>query len=80
MPAILPPYRFGVFLLFLSYFVITHQLLHKQTLKYFMTNKCVVSLFTPFVYGGFSTASDYTILCEICVINSNIKIKYFLFN
>jgi len=63
-----------------SYFLITHQLLHKQSLKYFMTNKRIVSLCTPFVYRGFSTASDYAIFYRICVITSNTKIQYFLFN
>jgi hypothetical protein len=52
--------------------VITYQLLHKQALKYFMTNKCVVLLCSLFVYRGFSTASDYAIFYKICVITSNI--------
>jgi hypothetical protein len=78
--AFLPSYFLLCIPIILNHFAVTHQLLNKQSLKYFMNNKCVVSLCTQFVYRGFRTANDYGIFYEICVITSSIKIKYFLFD
>jgi hypothetical protein len=59
-----------------SYFVITHQLLHKQSLKYFMSNERVVSLCTPCVYRGFSTASDYVLSTKFVLLLLVLKSSF----
>jgi hypothetical protein len=57
-----------------SYLLVT-QLLHKESLKYYITSKCVISFCMPFADRGFSSTSDNTILYKNIVISSSIKIN-----